>query len=79
MTSNIFFVFLNMVNSIHNAYKFYEINRIETKESWAEETTTKTLLGDLKLDYHFNLGHPSFNVQPFFTLLSSLFDCTLSE
>lgn len=26
MTSKIFFVLLNMVNSIHNVYKFYEIS-----------------------------------------------------
>ena len=51
----------------------------KTMKASAEETTTKTLLGDLKLDYHFNLGHPSFNAKPFFSLPSSLFDCTLSE
>ena len=33
MMSNIFFVLLNTVNSIHNVYKFYEINRIEDNES----------------------------------------------
>ena len=74
MTSNIFFVFLNKVNSIHNAYKFYEINGIEDNESLSTRNhDEKPFLAT------FNLGHPSFNAQHFFTLLSSLFDCTLSE
>ena len=41
MTSNIFFVLLNMVNSIHNVYKFYEINRIEDNESLSRRNQDK--------------------------------------